>query len=249
MEEHYLKMNADKTNVLFIGKPDLHSCFSNLSITIGGEFFKSNPNDVIRSLGSYFNGTLSMDVNVNDVVKSCNFSLKKLNHLRFCLTEKTKLILIKSFILSKIDYNNILHANITQGQINRLQAVVKDALRFVYSLKKRDDGISQLMKSAHILPVKFRIKYKQCVFAFNVINKLSPHYLSSLVSIEPPQSRNLRSNEDNLLLLQTQDCTQLQLSIIEQWNKLPYELRSITSDINFKSNLKTHYFNLAYNST
>ena len=169
-----------------------------------------------------------MNANVTEVVKSSNFSLKKLNRLRYCLTEKTKLILIKSFILSKIDYNNILHANITLGQISRLQNVVNDAVRFAYSLKKRDrDNLTPFMKSAHILPVRYRIKYKQCVLAFNVINELSPHYLDSLVSLKNAQPRNLRSNEDNLLLLQTKDSTPLQLCIIEQWNKLPYQLRTI----------------------
>ena len=246
MKSRYLKLNAGKTKVLFIGKSSMHSCFDHLSINIGSKNFLSDPKAELKSLGSYFNGTLCMNTTVTEIVKSCNFSVKKLSALRFCLPQRTKLILIKAFIISKVDFNNILLANITLAQISRLQKVVNDAVRFVYSLGRRDH-VSNFMKSAHILPVALRILYKQCVFAFNVINGLSPNYLMDLVVLKPQQSRNLRSNSDTFILWKTPDCTPLQRNIIENWNSLPYDLRSLSSDITFKSNLKTYYFNIAFN--
>ena len=247
MESHYLKFNSDKTEVLYIGKKQMHACYDNLSIDIGGKCVQANSSAVIESLGSFFNGTLCMSKNVTEIVKSCNFSIKKLNSLRFCLPERTKLILIKAFVLSKLDFNNVLLANISLEQINRLQKVLNDAVRFVYSLGRRDH-VSEYLKSAHILPVGLRIIYKLCVFAFNVINGISPHYLMDLVTLKSPQQINLRSNSDTVILAKDSDCTQLQVKIINNWNCLPFDLRSISSAVTFKSNLKTHFFNIAYNA-
>ena len=77
MKSNYLEMNVGKTEVLFIAKPHVHTLFSNMSITLGNECYVSSQNYTIKSLGAYFNGTMSINNMVSEVVKSCNFNLKK----------------------------------------------------------------------------------------------------------------------------------------------------------------------------
>ena len=76
MKSNYLEMNVGKTEVLFIAKPHVHTLFSNMSITLGNKCYVSSQNYTIKSLGAYFNGTMSINNMVSEVVKSCNFNLK-----------------------------------------------------------------------------------------------------------------------------------------------------------------------------
>ena len=61
MRSKFLKLNVDKTEVLFVARPQDHLLHTNMDIVIGNKFYKSSPSDSVRSLGVYLNGTLSMD--------------------------------------------------------------------------------------------------------------------------------------------------------------------------------------------
>ena len=124
MKSNYLKMNVGKTEVLFIAKPRIHSLFNNMSVTLGDKCYFSSANQTVKSLGAYFNGTMSINSTVSEVVKGCNFNLKKLAAFRYVLPVKQKLLLLKSHVLCKIDYCNILLANAPANQVNRLQKIL-----------------------------------------------------------------------------------------------------------------------------
>ena len=182
---------------------------------------------------------------ISEVVKSCNFNLKKLAHFKYILSVKHKLLLIKSHILNRMDYCSILLVNAPAYQIDRLQSVINKAIRFVHLLKKYD-RISTFLKDAHILPMKQRIMYKSCVFVFNMLHGKCPHYMKDLVQHRIPHEFNTRSNQDNLLVAQTSHPHTLQYSMIKNWNSLPYNIRSSSSEHSFKTQLNTYYFNIAY---
>ena len=245
MKSNYLKMNVDKTEVLFIAKPRIHSLFSNMSLILGEEYYFSSANKIVKSLGAFFNGTMTINSMVSELVKACNFNLKKLAAFRYVLPVKQKLLLVKSHVLCKIDYCNILLAKAPANQVNRLQKILHKAMRFVYSLKKRDSVTSSL-KEAHILPMNSRIIYKCCVFMFKMLHDQCPHYMSNVIIPKLPQERNLRSNMDDLLFYQTSHHNTLQYAMIQHWNCLPYAVRCISTLDGFKKHLKTYLFNLAY---
>ena len=245
MKSNYLQMNVDKTKVLYIAKPHLHSLCNNMSICLGEKCYVSSDNASVKSLGTYFDGTMSVKLTVSEIVKACNFNLKKMSAFRYVLSVKHKLLLMKSHILSKIDYCSILLVNAPANQVNRLQKVMHKAIRFVHSLKKRD-SVSRFLKDAHFLPVKYRIMYKSCVFVFNMLHGICPHYLNNVMVPKIPFERDLRSNSDNLLFYQTSHPSTLQFGMIMNWNSLPYTIRCITTADLFKKHLKTFYFNIAY---
>ena len=184
---------------------------------------------------------MSIQSMISEVVKSCNFNLKKLSSFKYVLSVKHKLLLIKSHILNKLDYCSILLVNAPANQINRLQSVINKAIRFVHLLKKHD-RISSFLKEAHILPMKQRIMYKSCVFVFNMLHGKCPHYMKDLIQHRIPHEINTRSNSDNLLFSQTSDSSTLQYGMINNWNCLPYDVRCIPSADSFKTHLKTCYF-------
>ena len=245
MKSKFLKMNVNKTEVLFISKPRMHSLLD-MSITIGDKCYASSSQSSVKSLGVYLNGTMSIKTMVSDVVKSCNFNLKKIANFKYILSAKHKLTLVKSHVLNKLDYCSILLVNAPFNQINRLQAVINKAVRFIHLLKKRD-SLSSFLKDDHILPMRQRIMYKSCVFVHNMLYENCPHYMKNVLQRRLPSEFNLRSNNDSFILCQSTDSNTLQYGMIRNWNSLPHALRSISCIEPFKKHLKTHYFNIVYN--
>ena len=245
MKSNYLKMNVGKTEVLFVAKPQAHSLFCSMYISIGDKCYVSSSQCSVTFLGSQISSTMSVSPTISEIVKSCNFNLKKLAPFRYMLSVKHKLLLVKSFILNKVDYCSILLVNAPMIQITRLQRLLNKAIRFVYLLKKRD-SVSNHLKKAHILPMKYRIMYKSCTFVFKMLHENCPHYMRNLILRKMPQEFNLRSNRDDLLFTQTTHQSTLQHGCIRNWNCLPYELRSANSLEAFKTQLKTYYFNISY---
>ena len=247
MKSKYLKINVDKTEVLFIATPRHHANFSNMSISIGKKCYVSSSNACMKSLGVHFESTLSIRRMVSETVKTCNHNLKRLSTLRYILSVKHKLLLVKSFILCKVDFCSVLLAGAPDYQIKRLQVLINKSIRFIYLLKKRVDNFSWYQKEAHVLPMKFRIMYKCCLFVYKILHNNCPHYFENVLQPKHPSEFNFRSDIDNLLFVQTTNRNTLQFHMIKHWNDLPYNLRSQTSTESFKTQLKTYYFNIAYN--
>ena len=245
MKSNYLKMNINKTEVLFIAKPQDHSLFTNLSVSIGDKCYVSSSQCNVTSLGCQISSSMSVKPTVSEIVKTCSYHLKRLSTFCYKLSEKHKLLLIKSFILNKIDYCSILLVNAPSTQIMRLQRLINKGIRFVYRLKKCD-SVASCLKDSHILPVTYRVMFKSCTFVYNMLHGNCPHYMKDVILRKIPQEINLRSNRDNLLFMQTTHSTTLQYGMIKNWNCLPYRIRSAVTIETFKTQLKTYYFNIAY---
>ena len=110
-----------------------------------------------------------------------------------------------------------------------------------------------LMFKSHILPIKYRIKYKAALLSYKCINNVAPSYLSDLVHLKSPcSSYSLRTNDDkHLLEIQKLPHYKKMESAFsyfgpDTWNSLPKNIRSISNINNFKQSLKTYYFKLAF---
>ena len=244
MTSNFLQLNVDKTEVLFVGKPNDFAVHS-LQIEIGIKTYSSDSSQNVRSLGVELDKTLSMKATISDRVKSCYFNLKKISRIRSFLSVRHKLFLINAFILSKLDYCNIALACVPTTHLKPLEKVLNAAMRFVYSLKPRMNTSSYLQKS-HILPVAYRIKFKTCTTAFKVVHQQCPSYMRDIVKFREPSERNLRSNMDTYVLAHSNYTNSIEYTMIMNWNSLPYHIRSSTTLNIFKKKLKTFYFALAF---
>ena len=146
-----------------------------------------------------FDKNISMEKQVSEICKVCYFHLRRLGRIRNYLDIELKILLIKSYVLSKLDYCNIILANIPDKLIKCLQRVQNASVRFIYNVTK-NEHISQYLKKAHFLPIKFRIQYKMCLITFKILNGLSPDYLLDLVQLYIPKRAHLRSECDRYRL-------------------------------------------------
>ncbi|CAL9704696.1 unnamed protein product [Knipowitschia caucasica] len=115
---------------------------------------------------------------------------------------------------------------------------------------RRHEHITPVLLSLHWLPVAFRIKFKMLLLVFKSLHDLAPSYLTDLLTLHTP-GRALRSS-DQLLLhcprsrLKTRGDRAFAVAGPKLWNALPYSIRAAPSVESFKSQLKTHFFALAF---
>ena len=152
-------------------------------------------------------------------------------------------------------YCNSVYCGLTEKNLQKLQKIQNNALRFIYGLygNKLKEPISPYLKKLHFLPVRFRIKFKIALLVFKCINNTGPEYLKELLCIREVKRRSSRLDDDFYLLKMPPKCnfSRSEAAFSHQgpiiWNELPFSVRSLTSLHEFKSSLKTYYFNKAFN--
>lgn len=254
MLANFLKLNAGKTEVMAV-RPKRSKLEIPDKMTISENEKGVEIKESVKSLGAYLDNTLSMSSHVTAVVKACNMNLRNLWFIGSKLSQKLKLQLVNSLILSRLDYCNSVLYGITKCDLSRLQKAQNSAVRFIFgNLVGRRDHISPFLQKAHFLPVRFRIEFKICLLVFKCINNIAPSYLQELLRIRDPKNNALRADDDYYLLLQP-SIPSLRMSDNafsycgpRIWNNLPYVIRSCNALTSFKSRLKTHFFKLAFSN-
>ena len=248
MASNFLKVNFDKTDVIFLSNQLSHSIFlGNISCTIEGKEFINNPNQSVKSLGVQLDNSLSMKNMVMNCVKNCYFNLKKLGGIRNNLSKYDKLTMVKSYVISHLDYCNALYANLSKTLLMKLQKVMDACVRFIFNLPIRSD-VEVSAKSVHLLPIKSRIKYKLCLIAYKVLNGEAPSYLDEIVDLKIPTNigMQLRSTLDTIILELPEFENTIKYKMAKSWNSLPFELRNCRKIETFKRQMKAHYFSIDY---
>ena len=112
------------------------------------------------------------------------------------------------------------------------------------------EHITPVLASLHWLPVVFRIDFKILLLVYKALNGMAPLYLSDCLDNYVP-GRPLRSASQDLLEVPTMTYKKYGKAAFcyygpTVWNKLPVYLRQAPSVDSFKTQLKTHFFNLAF---
>lgn len=266
MKNNFMKLNSDKTQMIILGTKSQLKKGSLLEIDVGEEKSLTSSDGIkgVKSLGVKIDENLNMRQQIAQVRQSCFYTISNLGRLKNVLSVDIRLMLVKQLILSKVDYHNTLYVNLPACDIKRLQSVVNAAVRFVYSAGKRVPA-RPLLIQAHILPVRYRIKYKICLMTYKALHGLAPEYLSELVQLYTPSRGNLaevqtdevapRRTNDTLLLHQPPynykksvlSKRSFSYASPECWNELPYSVRCCEKLDTFKTKLKTFYFSTFVN--
>jgi len=117
------------------------------------------------------------------------------------------------------------------------------------------DHIKPALFELHWLPVHLRIQYKLRPLMHSVTVQSCPSYISDIVLIIAASSRRqgLRSSTDTSSYTVPPTVTKFGKGAFSVagpsvWNSLPADIRHITDTSAFKRHLKTHYFNLYFNT-
>jgi hypothetical protein len=180
MSSNFLKLNVEKTNVLFIGKQSLLDKYP-VTFQSGLNSYISNSGNKVKLLGTIIDQNLSYKDTMRRCVKSCYFNLHKLKSIRHYLDENTKIKLVHAFILSRLNYCNILYANITKSDLSYMQKVINASVRFIYNLSRRTHTRNYI-KQCHFLSMDHRIKFKCNITIYRILKMKDkcPTYLQGI---------------------------------------------------------------------
>ena len=107
--------------------------------------------------------------------------------VRNLLTPEAAKIIIRSLVISKLDYCNGLLLGVSAHQMNKLQIVQNMCCRVIKNLRKYDH-ISDAMKDLHWLKIPQSIQFKVLVTIYQCVNGLAPPFIAVLHKYATVQS-------------------------------------------------------------
>ena len=246
MSSNSLKLNQEKSEVLFIGSKTLLDKVSLPSIKIDNVVI--TPSKSCRNLGVQFDSTMSMSVQISAVCKSVRYQLRNLGIIRQYLTRSATEKIVHALISSRLDFGNALLFQLPHSQLSLLQKLQNSAARIV-TLTRRTTHITPVLSSLHWLPVESRIVFKLLLLVFHCMHGSAPEYnINLLMPYNPP--RRLRSSDSKLLTVPKTKKLWGDRSFAHAgpylWNQLPQDIRYISSVNCFKNALKTYLFKSAF---
>jgi hypothetical protein len=248
LTENKLMLNDSKTEILHVKSRYAKSVPDDVSLTIGNSTIAPSPE--VRNLGVVFDENLRMVNHVNAICRRASYAIHRIGKLRRYLDTDNTEKLVHAFVSSRLDNCNSVLAGLSDEQLSKLQRVQNMAARVV-TLTRKSDHITPVMYQLHWLPIRERIVYKVLLLTFKILIGEAPAYLSELISRYNP-SRTLRSASRNLLCeIRCKTVTYgRSFSVISPklWNSLPDDVRNSSTAAQFKSRLKTHLFQSAYDT-
>ncbi len=200
-------------------------------------------------MGVILDSNLSFEINISHYTKTAFFHLRNIAKLRNMLSVSDTEKLVHAFMISRLDYCNVLQGGCPASSINKLQ-IVQNAAARVLTRSRKYDHITLILQSLHWLPIKFRISYKILLLTYKALKGLATAYLTSLLSRYNP-TRSLRSQNSGLLVVpRIAICTKggrtFSYLAPKLWNSLPDNVQGSDTLSLFKSRLKTHIFCQAF---
>uniref|UniRef100_M3XHX1 Reverse transcriptase domain-containing protein n=1 Tax=Latimeria chalumnae TaxID=7897 RepID=M3XHX1_LATCH len=245
---NWLRLNPKKTEVLMVGRDRVwESLFGTLPPpSMNGADLRVVK--VTKSLGVFLDASLTLERQISSVVSSGFFHLRNIRRLRPVLPHDSLSTLMHTFIVSRLDYCNVLYAGLPLKAIRRLQLVQNAAARLLHNVSSFDH-ITPTLRELHCLPIRWRITFKVLVLVFKALNGLGPAYLRDFLTPYVP-ARSLRSESGRSLVVPRFRTKLGERSFAYQaavaWNATPIVLRSSPSLSIFKSRLKTFLFQSAF---
>ena len=96
----------------------------------------------VKSIGLRLDSELKMNNHVAYLRKFCFGQIMCWKRISYCLTEDVTCMLVTQIILSKLDYNNALLADLPSYMIQSLQLIINCAIRFIYNVGRWRDHIT-----------------------------------------------------------------------------------------------------------
>ena len=208
----------------------------------------------VRNIGAYFDSNFLMTNQINNIIKSAWFQLRKIGQIRKYLDKSSAERLIHAFVSSRLDQNNSLLYGLPLSQIDRLQRLQNAAARMLMLISPEPGvHISPVLFKLHWLPVQYRIQFKLLLLVYKSLNNKGPAYLSSLL-VEKNKNKVLRSNEfqeldiSKVKTLKMYGDRAFEIAGPKLWNKFikDTDMKGCMSVNSFKAALKTYLFKVAY---
>ena len=137
MSTNMLKLNPTKTEFFIAGTSQgLQKLPSSVVLKIGDSVIK--PATTVRNLGILFVAQMSMSSHINSLISSVNYHLRNIRRISKFLDQDTKHTVVRSFILSQLDYSNALLYGAKSKDLDRVQSLQHEAIKLIFSANRFD---------------------------------------------------------------------------------------------------------------
>ena len=194
MNQNMLKLNDDKTELIVFTSKYKQDLYYYLSLMIVDIVV-----DCSSQVKNIFDRVLSLRLHVSYTSRTCRFHLRNIGRVRKCIPQDTRVVLIKSLVMSRLAYSNGLLYGLPKCTVYGLKSLQNSAARIVTQKRLQDhDSMSRTLIGLDWLPVDKRIEYKLLLYTYRALHDLAPGYLCELV-VPYVSCRVLRSADLNLL--------------------------------------------------
>ena len=150
--------------------------YNDLRITIGDTVVDCRSQ--VKDLGVIFDRVLLLRQHVSYTSKTCRFHLRNISRIRKYIPQDTNVVIVKSIVMSRLDYSNGVFYGLPKCTVSGLQRVQNSAARLVTQERLRYyDYISRALIGLHWLPVDKRVEHKLLLYTYMALHDLAPGYL------------------------------------------------------------------------
>ena len=118
VNQNMLKLNDDKTELIVFTSKYKQDLYNDLSITIGDTVVDCSSQ--VKDIGVIFDRVLSLRQHVSCTSKTCRFHLRNISRIRKYIPQGTSVVLVKSLVMSKLDYSNRLLYGLPKSTVSGL---------------------------------------------------------------------------------------------------------------------------------
>lgn len=245
--ENSLLLNPLKSKFMVIGTKMQVSkiLLANPIVNIHGQIVERV--DEARNLGILFDSHLRFESHVLNLVKNCMYRLKVLYKVRSLLSEKVRVTLCESLVLSRLNYGDIVFGPRLLSKSQRLLQRVQNACcRFCFTVTPRSH-ITPFLNAAGMLNMQSRRHLHLSSLMFNVMKFNEPEYLFKKLRVSPFHdrfgTRSTRAPLEGHIHRTVAFRGSFRFQATKCWNDIPPPLRKLSNKFSFLNNLKLHLLN------
>lgn len=244
-----LVLNPDKSKYLILGTKQQRSRVAGYdpNLFINGKLIERV--ETVKNLGLLMDGEMRFIDHVNIKIRNAFFRLKVLYGIRNHLTEKVRLTLVESLVLSLFNYCDTVYGpRLYAKTAQAIQRVQNACTRFCFSVSKRS-RITPILNEMKILKMAARRELHLAGFVHNIVITKKPEYLFKKIKWQKDShDRHTRSKILNKMSIPQHRTAgfrgSFKFSASKIWNDLPPPLRTnIMSLQAFKNHLRVVLIN------
>ena len=196
--------------------------------------------NTVTLLGIKIDCRSSFEKHVSELCKTAASQLNALKRLRsYILEEKTRKILIQSFVLSHFNYCPLVWYFTTAKQLQKIERIQERALRFI-----TDDYTStyeELLINTGMASMRVRQMQNLCIEIYKTLSNLNPEYMQELFERNSSSYATRRPNDLKVPRINqtTFGSRSIKFEGARLWNHLPEKIKSADSLNIFKNLIRS----------
>ena len=181
-ERNCLNINAGKSKYIIIGSKKHLQELAKLDmeqVEINGNIIECDTE--ATNLGVIFDEKFTWEKHVSSVIRKAYGKLRQFYSLRKSLSVKTKTRLVETYVLSQLNYCDIVTQGMTLALKVRIQRVQNACIRYIFGLRKYEH-ITQYMQELNTLNMTSRASSHALTMMHKIVTKTAPKYLTDKLS-------------------------------------------------------------------